>query len=112
MYVISVIIFIAMMTNQALLMTYYHDLLLSGVDADLLTDQMCSAQLLTGQEEAIISSGHSIHERNKMLLEYTRHMDTQAFMSFCKLVQETWPEIGTQLLTGMHMHKKYLIYSL
>jgi len=92
-----------MMTSQAILMTYYHDLLLSGVDADLLTDQMCSAQLLTGQEEAIISSGHSIHERNKMLLEYTRHMDMQTFVSFCKLVQETWPEIGTQLFTGMHV---------
>ena len=63
---------IGMMTSQALLMAYYHDLLLNGVDADLLTDQMCSAKLLTGQEEAIVSSGHSIHETNKMLLEYTR----------------------------------------
>ena len=80
---------LAMMTSQTLLMTYYHDLLLNGVNADLLTDQMCSTQLLTGQEEAIISSGHSIHGRNKMLLEYTRHMDIQAFISFCKLVQGT-----------------------
>ena len=93
-----------MMTSQALLMTYYHNLLLNGVDADLLTDQMCSAQLLTGQEEAIISSGHSIYVRNQMLLEYTRHMDMQAFMSFYKLVQETWPEIGTQLFIGMHIY--------
>ena len=92
------------MTSQALLITYYHGLLMSGVDADLLTDQMRSAQLLTGQEEVIISSGHSIYVRNQMLLEYTRHMDIQAFMSFCKLVQETWPQIGTQLFTGMHIY--------
>ena len=98
------LLYVVMMTSQALLMTYYHDLLLSGVNADLLTNQMCSTQLLTGQEEAIISSGHSIHERNKMLLEYTRHMDIQAFISFCKLVQGTWPEIGTQLLTGVYIH--------
>ena len=98
------------MTSQALLMTYYHDLLLSGVDADFLTDQMCYAQLLTDQEEAIISSGHSIHERNKMLLEYTRHMDMQAFVSFCKLVQESWPHIGTQLIIGMYVYKTQYNY--
>ena len=93
-----------MMTPQALLMSYYHDLLLSSLDADSLIEQMCSDGLLTVQEQAIISSGHSVHQRNVMLLEYTRHMDIQAIKSFCELVQRVWPQIGSQLIIGTYMH--------
>ena len=92
-----------MMTPQALLMSYYHDLLLSSLDADSLIELMCSDGLLTGQEQAIISSGHSVHQRNVML-EYTRHVDIQAVKSFCELVQELWPQIGSQLIIGTYMH--------
>ena len=91
------------MTSQALLMSYYRDLLLDDLNADLLADKMCAAGLLTDQEQAIISSGHSVHQRNMMLLEYTRHMDMQTVKSFCELVQETWPQSGSQLIIGMYM---------
>ena len=91
-----------MMTPQALLMNYYHDLLLSNLDADSLIEQM--AGLLTDQEQAIIFSGHSVHQKNVMLLEYTRHMDIQAVKSFCELVQEVLPQIGSQLIIGTYMH--------
>lgn len=92
-----------MSTVQSLLMGYYHDLLLRDLNAGLLTDRMCSAKLLTGHEQAIISSGHSIHQRNWMLLEYVRHMNVQALISFCSLVQEIWPQVGSQLIIGMHI---------
>ena len=93
-----------MMTPQALLMSYYHDLLLSNLNADSLIKQMCSDGLLTSQERAIISSGHSVHQRNMMLLEYTRHMDIQAVKSFCELVQKEWPQIGSQLSIGKYAY--------
>ena len=84
-------------------MSYYHDLLLTSLNADSLINQMSSTGLLTDQEQAIISSGHSVHQRNTMLLEYTRHMDIQAVKSFCELVQEAWPQIGSQLIIGMYI---------
>ena len=90
-----------MMTSRALLMSYYHDLLLSSVNADLLIKQICSTGLLSDQEQAIISSGHSVHQRSTMLLEYTRHMNIQGVKSFCELVQREWPQIGSQLIIGM-----------
>lgn len=93
-----------MMTTQSLLMSYYHDLLLRELsDADWLTDKMCSAGLITDHEQAMISSGHSTHQKNSMLLEYTRHMDVQALGSFCTLVQEMWPQIGSQLITSTYV---------
>ena len=88
-------------------MSYYHDLLLTSVNADLLINQMCSAGLLTGQEQAIISSGHSVHQTTMMLLEYTRHMDIQAVKSFCELVQRVWPQIGSQLIIGMYINATF-----
>ena len=90
------------MTDQALLMSYYHGLLLRDVDADLLVDQMSSAGLLTDHKRAIVSSGHSLHQRNWMLLEYTRHLDMQSMMSFCELLQEMWPQTGSQLIIGKY----------
>ena len=93
-----------MTTIQALLVSYYHGLLLRELDADSLTDTMFSCDLLTRNEQAIISTGHSIHQRNQMLLEYIQCMDMQALMSFCEVVQEMWPQIGSQLITGMYVY--------
>ena len=88
------------MSIPTLLIGYYHGLLLRDVRADLLTDKMCSTGLLTDHEQAAISSGHSVHHRNWLLLEYVRHMDLEILSKFCHLLQEELPEIGLQLITG------------
>ena len=93
-----------------LLVGYYYDVLLRDIDADVLTDKMCTTGLLAEHERAIIYSGHSIHHRNMLLLEHVRHMDLQALVTFCELLQEMWPQIALQLTTGMHVHM-YIFYS-
>lgn len=94
---------VAMDASTTLLLGYYYDLLLRDINADLLTDKMCSARLLTDCEQAVISSGHSVHHRNLLLLEHVRYMDLPTLMTFCKLLQEIWPRIGLQLITGTYV---------
>ena len=89
------------MSIPTLLIGYYHGLLLRDVDADQLTDKMCSTGILTNYEKTVISSGHTVHHRNWLLLEYVRRMDLQLLSKFCKLLQEEWPEIGSQMIMGM-----------
>ena len=86
-----------------LLIGYYHGLLLRDIDADLLTDKMSSTGLLTADEKFVISSGHTVHHRNWLLLEHVRHMKLKPLLQFCKLVEEEWPEIGSQLIKGMYI---------
>ena len=90
-----------MMTTSTLLIGYYHDLLLKSIDADLLTDKMCSVGLLTAHQQLVISSGHSVHQRNWLLLEHVRHMDIQVLWTFCEIVQQIWQDVGSQLITGL-----------
>ena len=88
------------MPSSTLLIGYYHDLLLRDIDSDLLTDDMYSIHLLTSDEQIVIDSGCSVHQRNWLLLEHVRHMETQALSAFCDLLQNKSPQIGMQLLTG------------
>ena len=92
-----------MITTAALLIGYYHGLLMRNINVDLLADKMCSVRLLTTHESNIISFGNSIHHRNWMLLEQVRHFDVHALIIFCELVQEIWPQIGSQLFTGIYV---------
>jgi len=92
---------VAMMTTATLLVGYYYGLLVRSIDAHMLTDAMCSAELFTAQEQIVISSGHSGHHRNLLLLEHVRNMDIQSLERFCELVQEMWPQTGSQLVTGV-----------
>ena len=78
-------------------------MLLRDINADMLTDKMCSAGLLTHNEKTVVSTGHSVHHRNRLLLEHVRHMDMQALVTFCELLQNSWPQIGLQLTTGMYV---------
>ena len=91
---------LGMMTTSTLLIGYYQGLLMKSIDADLLTDKLCSVGLLTTHEQLTISSGHSIHSRNCLLLEHVCHMSVQSLEVFCDLVQELWPQVGSQLITG------------
>ena len=90
-----------MMTTGTLVIGYYHGLLLKSIDADELTDKVCSPGLLTAHEQIVISSGHSVYQKNCLLLGYVRHMDLPAQVAFCELVQEICPQIGSQLIAGM-----------
>ena len=92
---------LAMMPTTTLLIGYYHGLLLNNIDADLLIDKMCSVGLLTAHEQNAISSGHSVYHKNWLLLEHVRQMKVQAVMTFCDLIQQIWPQIGVQLITGL-----------
>ena len=92
-----------MMTTATLLIGYYHGLLLKSIDADMLKDKMCSVGLLTAHERNTISSGHSVYQRNYLLLNYVQQMDVQALLTFSELVQEIWPQIGSQLIAGTYV---------
>ena len=92
------------MSIATLLLGYYHGLLLRDIDADLLADKMYSSGLLTANDQFLISSGHTVHHRNWLLMEHIRHMDLQFLSEFFKLVEEEWPEIGSQLNAGTHVY--------
>ena len=61
---------------------------------------MLSTELLNIHEQEIILSGCSVHQRNWQLLEHVRHLDTESLLKFSGLVQDIWPQIGLQLVTG------------
>ena len=86
-----------------LLIGYYHGVLLRNTNADLLSLDMCTKHLLNANNQSLISTGYSVHHRNWLLLEHVRHLDKEAFSTFCELVQNLWPEVGLQLNTGMYV---------
>lgn len=85
---------LGMIATSTLLIGYYHGFLVRSIDADLLIDKMCSVKLLTTNEQSVIASGHSVHNRNWLLLEHVRHMNIQTVVKFCELVEEIWPQVG------------------
>ena len=91
------------MSIGTLLIGYYHGLLLRDIDADLLTDKMYSTGLLTAEEQSFISSGHTVHHRNWLLLEHVRHFELKLLLEFCRLVKKEWVEIGSQLTAGTYI---------
>lgn len=86
-----------------LLIAYYHGLLLRDINVDLLIDNLYCNELLTAHQQAVIYSGHSLHHRNRLLLEHARHMDSPSLLVFSELIKNVWPHIGIQLITGMHI---------
>ena len=85
-----------------LLIGYYHSVLLRNTNADLLSPVMTTKHLLNANDQSLISTGHSVHHRNWLLLEHVRHMDKEAFSKFCELIQNLWPEVGSQLIAGKY----------
>ena len=94
-----------------LLIGYYHGLLLRDIDADLLVDKMLSTKLLNADEQRLVSSGHSLHHRNWLLLDHVRHLDSQSLLIFSELVQDMWPHVGLQLVTGNVITQYYRLRS-
>ena len=95
---------IGVISTSTLLIGYYHGLLLRDTSADSLVGDLCSTGLLTAQELNVILSGHSSHHRSQLLLEYVQHLDSQALLMFSELVNDVWPHIGMQLITGVELH--------
>ena len=92
------------MTTATLLVGHYHGLLLKSIDADMLSSKLRSAGLLTAHEQTIIFSSHSVYHKNWLLLEHVRHMSVPALVTFCELVQNRWPQIGSQLIAGSYVY--------
>ena len=101
----------ATISPSTLLIGYYHGLLLKHIDANFLISKMRSNDLLTSYEEELILTGHSCHQRNWLLLEHVRRMQTQTLMVFCEFMQKIAPIVGLQLVTGMQVLAMYILTS-
>ena len=84
-----------------LLVGYYHGLLMRNINATLMVDKMCSQSLLAPHDQEMILAGHSIYQRNWLLLECVRCMGMQNLVKFCEFLQQILPQLGLQLTTGL-----------
>ena len=88
------------METPTLLIGYYYGLLLKSIDADLLINKMCSVGLLTAYQKTVVSGGHSVYQKNRLLLHHAIQMNVPALTRFCELIQEIWPLTGSQMIAG------------
>ena len=102
---------VGLLSTSMLLIGYYHGILLRDTSVDPLINDLCSTGLLTAQKLNVISSGHSLHHRNWLLLEHVRHMDSLALLEFSELVKNVWPQIGLQLITGIELCSYVAVWS-
>ena len=107
-----VCIYTGAVSSSTLLIGYYHGLLLRDIDADPLIDKLCSTGLLTVDQQSMISSGHSVHHRNWLLLEHVQYMSPEFVLQFNVIIQEEWSEIGSQLNIGVYLYYIYVTYIL
>ena len=57
------------------------------MDSDLVVQYMLSQQLLNDQEVYTIMSAASVYQKNCLVVEKIRLMDTQSLLSFCDILQ-------------------------
>ena len=110
MYLIVIYCVLGLLSASSLVISYYHGLLLRDTNADSVIVTLYSTGLLTTQELNVILFGQSFHHRNLLLLEYVRHMDSKALLTFSELVKDVWPQISMQLVTGIN-HCVIVTYS-
>ena len=72
------------------------------MDSDVIVDHMLSHQLLNDQEVHSIMSAASLYQKNCLVLEKIRQMDTKCLMSFCEILQlfDYQKHIASVLLNG------------
>ena len=102
MYLIVIFCMLGFLPASTLVIGYYHGLLLRDINADSLIVTLYSTGLLTTQELNVILFGQSLHQRNLLLLDCVRHMDSKALLTFSELVKDAWPQISMQLITGIN----------
>ena len=101
-YVCEYICITDMALPSTLLIGYYFGVLLRDINADLLLDDMFSEGLLSSHDCNLVATGHSIYHRNYLLLDYVRQENTESLSVFTRVILKLWPEIGSQLNTGMY----------
>ena len=57
------------------------------MDSDVLVNHMLSQHLLNDQEVVVIMSAASLYQKNCLVLEKIRQMDTKCLVSFCEILQ-------------------------
>ena len=72
------------------------------MDSDLIVQHMLSQQLLNDQEVHTIMSAASDYQKNCLVLEKIRLMDTQSLVSFCDILQiiDCQNHISSVLMNG------------
>ena len=85
------------------------------MDSDLIVRHMLSQQLLNDQELHTILSAASDYQKNCLVVEKIRLMDTRYIVSFCEILQmfDSQKHISTVLINGkfyirIHNHIKYV----
>ena len=72
------------------------------MDSDLIVEHMLSQRLLGDQQVHAIMSAGSSFQRNRLVLENIRLMDTESLLSFCEILQlfDCQKHIASVLLKG------------
>ena len=72
------------------------------MDSDLIVQHMLSQQLLNDQEVYTIMSAVSDYQKNCLVVQKIRLMDTQSLVSFCDLLQmsDCQNHISSVLING------------
>ena len=73
------------------------------MDSDLIVQHMLPQQLLNDQEAHTIMSAASKYQKNCLVVERIRLMDTRSLVSFCKILQrfDCQNHISSLLINGM-----------
>ena len=87
------------------LIDYFGHYLTTEMESNFIIEHMLSEQLLNEQEKHILLSAASDYQKNCLLLEKIRLMDTQSLMSFCKILQifDSQKHIASVLLNGKEL---------
>ena len=85
---------------STLLIGYYYGLLLRDLDVEETVEIMRSNDSLALQDQALVFSGYSGHQRKIILLEIIRQKDLKYVSAFCELLIDFDLEIGSVLLKG------------
>ena len=84
------------------LIDHFSDYLTTEMDSDLIVQHMLSQQLLNDQEVHTMMSAASDYQKNCLVVERIRLMDTQSLVSFCKILQKFYghDHISRLLMNG------------
>ena len=94
------------------LIDHYSDYLITEMDSDLVVQHMLSHQILNDQEVHTVMSAASDYQKNCLVLEKIRLMETQSLVSFCEILQmfDFQKHIASVLLNGK-LHKLKSTYN-
>ena len=65
-----------------------------------MVERLTACGMLSTSDQELISCGYSLYQRNYLLLGFVQQLPKNALSSFCEMVKEVHPKIGSQLVTG------------